>query len=338
MTFSVETDKIEEIGQIERGYFQGTPHDIQEEFDDLWELFDSGQTTPAEFQEQTSQLLAKCPEFIDIYVHKALLSLPPYTYHEPERIAAKRIYKKGVEIGLNVIPKGYKGLIEWSYHHNRPFLRAHAGLILSELYNENFSKALTMINKHLKWNPNDNQGMRYLKTGILVVQKKFDKARKELKGQSEYFASAFYSLAYLEFQSGHTALALSYLRQGIAGNPRIAEYLLGRKGRIFRGENSAFSEFALEEEGESYYFTFGKVLWPALSPQYHFLDWAFNSPEGLLDRADIAILDRAANTSDRQARSSASKKKSRLIQEMNELNSACWLRHLKERCPRLPWE
>jgi tetratricopeptide (TPR) repeat protein len=102
-------------------------------------------------------ILKEDPEFIDAYNSLGWLEMNICNYGN-----AMILFEKAFKIGNSLIPKSFKGKIIWGITENRPFLRALQGLGLSLLFTNEFEKALKYFQKTLKYNPNDNQGIRAL--------------------------------------------------------------------------------------------------------------------------------------------------------------------------------
>ncbi len=97
------------------------------------------------------------PEFIDAYNSAGWWELNLYNYGN-----ALTYFETAYQIGSKLIPKEFKGKILWGFLHNRPFLRAMHGLGLTYEYMGKYKKSVNIFDKMLKYNPNDNQGVRAL--------------------------------------------------------------------------------------------------------------------------------------------------------------------------------
>jgi len=102
-------------------------------------------------------LINQEPDFLDAYAHIGGEYLDDGNQKE-----AEKYYQKGLDIAMAIIPKGFSGTIQWGAMNNRPFLRLHHGYILCQLKKGKIKYAIELMEQHLKWNPNDNIGVRFL--------------------------------------------------------------------------------------------------------------------------------------------------------------------------------
>lgn len=79
--------------------------------------------------------------------------------HAPDRAIIH--YEIGVRIGELSLPKDADIYLPWSRLYNRPFLRCLSGLGLCEWRLGRFDDALATFERILRYNPNDNQGIRF---------------------------------------------------------------------------------------------------------------------------------------------------------------------------------
>jgi tetratricopeptide (TPR) repeat protein len=123
-------------------------------------------------QKKLIELIRLFPYHIDAYVHLGIID----EYIEKDDRAFLK-FQKALEIGLECFPKNNefvigKDLIEWSYLENRPFLRAYHCISLLFWKKKKYEKAFEIWEKLLKFNPNDNQGIRSLYAiGCLELKK-----------------------------------------------------------------------------------------------------------------------------------------------------------------------
>jgi tetratricopeptide (TPR) repeat protein len=121
-------------------------------------FYDAEESPDREIAEsEFKMIIREDPEFIDAYNSLGWMAL-----EESNDDEAQTYFQKAFKIGNSLIPKDFKGEIPWGIIANRPFLRALQSLGLSYLVINKLQKALDYFEKNLKYNPNDNQGIRTL--------------------------------------------------------------------------------------------------------------------------------------------------------------------------------
>jgi hypothetical protein len=167
------------------------------------------------------------------------------------------------------------------------------------------------------------------------------KARQILEANATHdgYPPSIYSLALLEFSEGRSVQALTWLRQGIAENPYIAEALNGRIEPVphvwWHG-----SDFKGPDVVENY-LRDAQKLWREAPFALAFLDWAFNYSKGLRERADFAEVNEAlAREHDFTVRGQWIERKRTLQRKITDETSLEWLEDAKGNAPDhlYPWE
>src|SRR6188768_152525 len=130
---------------------------IVEELDKALEHRDDRKLSPSKYIKTLRMLVDRYPHFIDGHAHLGYALM-----NEGKPKLALQACLDGLQVGERMIPKGYAGLIEWGFLENRPFLRAAYGVVLSQLRLGQRNDALRLMDRLLTWDPNDNQGIRYL--------------------------------------------------------------------------------------------------------------------------------------------------------------------------------
>ena len=77
-------------------------------------------------------------------------------------------YEVGVRIGELSLPPGFDGLLTWANLYNRAFLRCLHGYGLSLWRLGDFAAAQQAFERMLRFNPNDNQGVRFCWADVLA--------------------------------------------------------------------------------------------------------------------------------------------------------------------------
>ena len=137
----------------------------------------------------------------------------------------------------------------------------------------------------LRWNPNDNQGVRlsigseYLRAGHRA------KAGKVLREHADEYPPYRYELGLLHLQKQKWAEAATSLRRGFVDNPYIAEILCGNPDPmplpIWEGSNWQGTETAKEYVRE-----YGE-LWRRTADALEFLRWLHMHPRVMAERAAV---------------------------------------------------
>ena len=253
---------------------------LLDQFDEANESHQDGRLPSNAFVTQCKAILKSNPGFLDAYAHVGNV------FMEDEDVrTAERWYKKGLAIALPLIPKGFAGTIPWSDLDNRPFLRVHHGALLCALRLGRLKTAIAQMEEHLRWNPNDNIGVRYLLGDAYLATRQIDKARETIEAYAREYPPYLYSLGLIEFQAGRFVEAATAPRQGFASNPYIAEGLTGR----FVLQRHCYwhsSSHMAPETAIDYLDLLGLKNWEADEDAITFVDWLFNCSAVLQERAD----------------------------------------------------
>jgi len=74
---------------------------------------------------------------------------------------AEKYFQTAIEGGIRTLERD-RGLVEWGYHENRPYLRALHNLAILHAERGNHEESVTLWEQILTLNPDDNQGVRWL--------------------------------------------------------------------------------------------------------------------------------------------------------------------------------
>ena len=183
------------------------------------------------------------------------------------------------------MPGDFDGYIEWSSLENRPFLRSMHGAVLCYLQLRQRRNAVRLMKKMLKWNPNDNQGVRFLIGSEYLRLDEVDQARSIFENEADHYPPYHYELALLHLGNREWIAAATSLRRGFAANGYIAELLIGyldpQPLAIWHGGNLWEPETAVD-----YVRRYGS-LWRRSSFSISFLRWLHNHSKVLSERAAI---------------------------------------------------
>ena len=140
---------------------------------------------------------------------------------------AARDYKRGYNRCVAALPKNFKGPLPWSILDNRTFLRTVAAWGLELVDQERYDDAIPVFRKILQWNPNDNQGIRYLLGPTLLRAGRRRQSMKALEETADENPAMRYELALAQFEEEKYLAAATTLRRAGIENPYIAEQLTG---------------------------------------------------------------------------------------------------------------
>ena len=253
---------------------------IVAELDDVLEQRDAGTITPAKYIKLLKALVERYPHFIDGHAHFGYALMA-----EGKPKLALQACLRGLEAGERAIPGGYSGPIEWGFLENRPFLRAAHGVVLSQLRLGQRSEALQLMERVLTWNPNDNQGIRYLIGSEYLRAGETKKAESVFANEAAHYPPYYYEHALLHLRADDPVFAATKLRHGFVANGYIAEMLSGNPEpaalAIWHGSNLAEPETArgyVDHCGE---------LWRRTPGAVAFMRWLHMHPKVLAERAAI---------------------------------------------------
>ncbi len=275
MTVTLE---ISEDGAVFR--YPESYDDITRELDDLLDESDAGQIDPARYLAELRDLVARHPEFIDGHAHLGIA-----LSERGELECALDAFMRGFTLGESAIPSGFNGTIEWGWLENRPFLRAAHGVAVCHSQFGRNRQALALMEKMLAWNPNDNQGIRYVVGSGYLRAGKLSKARDVFEAEGSYYPPYRYELALLLMRKGSHKAAATSLRHGFVENGYIAEILCGNPNpmplAIWHG-----SSFADPDLAQDYVSRYGD-LWHRTRDALAFLRWLHTHPKVMAERAAI---------------------------------------------------
>ena len=254
--------------------------EIARQLDEALDQRDAGAITPANYLEILKSLVERCPHFIDGHAH-----LGAALMEQGKPKLALQAWLRGLEVGERAIPAGFAGPIEWGFLENRPFLRAAHGAALGHLRLGRRREALAIMEKMLAWNPNDNQGIRYLIGPEYLRSGEVEKAGRIFADEAETYPPFHYELALLHLRAGDFVAAATSLRRGFVANGYVAEMLSGNPDpaplAIWHGSNLAEPETARD------YLKHCGDLWRRTRGAVAFLRWLHMHPKVLIERAGI---------------------------------------------------
>ena len=253
---------------------------VSSELNRLLDQRDDGVITSAKYLKTVKALVERHPQFIDGHAHLGAALLM-----DGKPKLALQAYLCALDVAEQVIPAGFSGLIQWGYTENRPFLRANHGAALCHIRLGKRQEAQRLMEKILAWNPNDNQGVRFLIGSAYLRAGETEKAERIFADQAEDYPPYRYEQALMHLKAGDYVRAVTSLRLGFLANGYIAEMLSGNPDpaplAIWHGTNLAEPEIARD-----YLDQFGD-LWRRTPSAVYFLRWAHMHPKVLIERAAV---------------------------------------------------
>lgn len=259
---------------------------VSSELNDLLDRHDDGAITSAKYLKTLKAMVERHPQFIDGHAHLggALLM-------DGKPKLALQAYLCALDVAERAIPAGFSGLIQWGFMENRPFLRAAHGAALCHIRLGKRQDALRLMEKILAWNPNDNQGVRFLIGSSYLRAGETEKAERIFTDEAVSYPPYHYELALLHLKAGDLISAATWLRLGFVANGYIAEMLSGNPYpaplAIWHGTN-----FAEPEIAHNYLEQFDD-LWLRTPGAIDFLRWLHMHPKVLIERAGFLELQEA---------------------------------------------
>ena len=192
------------------------------ELDHLLDYHDDGRLTRNQYVTELKDLVARHPGFIDGHAHLAFALLEQ---DKPKLALGAGLC--GLALGDEAIPPDFEGKVEWSFLENRPFLRAAHSVVLCYLRLGQRLKAIPLMEKMLAWNPNDNQGIRFIIGSDYLRSGMEDKAAAIFHAEGPHYPPYRYELGLLLFRKGRHQAPATSLRHGFIENGYVAEILCG---------------------------------------------------------------------------------------------------------------
>ena len=173
------------------------------------------------------QALEISPDCADAYV-----LLAQETAKTPTE--AKALYEQGVQAGERAIgKKDFKEMVGsfWGFLETRPYMRARLGLAQVLRAMGEKQQAAEHLRDMLRLNPNDNQGVRYTLSTLLLDMKEESELKKLLKQYPDDWSATWkYNAALLAFRTtGKSDKANALLQEAIQHNRFVPPFLLGKK-------------------------------------------------------------------------------------------------------------
>lgn len=144
------------------------------------------------------------------------------------------MYEKAIKAGEKTLGKKFfkeeKGYF-WGILETRPYMRAKAGLADCLYAKNEIDKAIEIYEEMLELNPNDNQGVRYLLSTLLLGKSDLTKYKLFIENNEEEDCAVWnYNNALYHFKKyGKTAKSDKELLKAYKSNEYVIDYMLGIK-------------------------------------------------------------------------------------------------------------
>jgi len=189
-------------------------------------VFEAYEQTVTKGKKLVKQALELDPNNADAYNYLASI--------EKNIDNAIKQYEKAIKAGEKTLGKKFfkeeKGYF-WGMLETRPYMRAKAGLADCFYAKKEVDKAIEIYEEMLELNPNDNQGIRYLLSTLLLDKNDLTQFELFIKNSEEEDCAVWnYNNALYSFKKfGKTAKTEKILLEAYKSNEFVIDYMLGIK-------------------------------------------------------------------------------------------------------------
>jgi len=250
---------------------------IGQSLDDLPERTDKKGRSQDLVHEAYEQPVSKAKKLI-----KQALELDPnntdaYNYLasvEKDIDKAIKQYEKAIKAGEKTLGKKFfkeeKGFF-WGMLETRPYMRAKAGLADCLYAKNEVDKAIKIYEEMLELNPNDNQGIRYLLSTLLLEKDDLNKFELFIKNSEEENCAVwnFNNALYRFKKFGNKANTDKILLNTHKSNEFVIDYMIGIK----KMPNEQPRYIGRGDENEAIAYVFGN--WKIWNNTEGALDWLY---------------------------------------------------------------
>jgi tetratricopeptide (TPR) repeat protein len=203
------------------------------------------------------KIIKKVPECVEAYNDLYVCHL--YLGNDFEAFS---VLESAVNLFLPLIPKvlfDEKHCIPWGFLENRPFMRLYANLGGEYKNRKRFAEAKVIFDRLLKWNPNDNQGVRENALLCDIELKLFNEALELCHHYPEdIMPGILYGRPFLLVILGNEQGAKKELEPAIKYCPKVAEELLKSTHRPPKNLHEGYITVGGDDEAYFYWKDFGK--------------------------------------------------------------------------------
>jgi tetratricopeptide (TPR) repeat protein len=218
-------------------------------------FYDADEILEKDIAESEFKMIIKDdPEFIDAYNSLGWLEIDVKNFGN-----SLKHFSNAFRIGNTLIPKNFDGKIIWGVIDNRPFLRSLQGLGVTYIFINEFEKALFYLEKNLKYNPNDNQGIRSLAIHCYIALGEFNKVLKLCKSfPDDALAETQFGMVLANYKLAKYKEAEESLKDTLKWHPLVAEELISKKHKEVKSEFRATITLGGEDEAYEYWKMMGQ--------------------------------------------------------------------------------
>lgn len=220
------------------------------ELDDLYQ----GDRTPEELQvaeKWMESALVSQPDFLECG-----LCLAQIYYDQGNLQPAYDTCQAFIKKAESLIPKGYRGKIEWSWLTNRVYHRLLWLQMTISYEAEWMRKCLAIARKQLRLNPNDNLGVRHIYPLMLLEVGEFEKAAKAARLRGESRGDIALMQAFCRFALGDRPGFVKCLAAALFSLPILRRFLMDDHSEMPDGDDGYRGVIPDLE-------TFVRYAWPA---------------------------------------------------------------------------
>jgi len=230
-------------------------------------VFEAYEQSVSKGKKLVKQALELNPNNVDAYNYLAGI--------EKDIDKAIKMFEKAIKAGEKTLGKKFfkeeKGYF-WGIIETRPYMRAKAGLADCFVAKKEIEKAIYIYEEMLELNPNDNQGIRYLLSTLLLSKNDLTKFKSFIENIEEEDCAVWtYNNALYYFKkSGQTAKSDKALLNAYKSNKYVIDYMLGIKE--MPDELPQYIGIGDENEAVSYV----NEAWPIWEKTAGAFDWLYN--------------------------------------------------------------
>lgn len=188
---------------------------------------------------------------------------------------AMKMYEKAIEAGEKTLGKKFfeeeKGYF-WGLIETRPYMRAKAGLADCFYAKDEVDKAIEIYEEMLELNPNDNQGVRYLLSTLLLGKDDLTKFELFMKSREKEDCAVWnYNNALYHFKKyGRTVKSNKELLKAYRSNEFVIDYMLG----VEQMPDEQPQYIGIGDENEAISYVFGN--WKIWNNTEGAFDWLYD--------------------------------------------------------------
>ncbi|MYJ96579.1 MAG: tetratricopeptide repeat protein [Proteobacteria bacterium] len=198
---------------------------------------------------------------------------------------AEADYRTAYELGTGALPEGFNDKLIWGDLNNRPFLRAASAYAHLLVQQQRYKDAIPLLRRILKWNPNDNQGVRYTLGPALLRAGRAVQAQSVLRRTADENPAMRYELGLVQIEGEAWIEAATTLRRGGIENPYITPMLCGMKVPAPMALRMGCN--LNDRSGALYYTRQWAARWRSNQEATDFLWWLYTHPKVMAERAAV---------------------------------------------------